>query len=244
MKRYMAVPWIVFLTLAFVGVLYGQYGQSPVTGQQEQTEALKTASGEVVSSTGDSLVIDATTGERMTFTVDEETDAPPDLVAGARVSVQYRELENGAFHAVAINMTGGSESPTSTAPETDPSTGSSATAPSSDPSASAPSSGSSATPRSSSPSATARDSSASATGSTSQTSDPVGAGERARGTETSTTSTAAARSSAQQGTGSALQSQAEQLPATASPLALAFLVGTAALGGGLGLRFYSRRQKC
>jgi len=241
MKRYMAVPWIVFLTLAFVGVLYGQYGQSPVTGQQEQTEALKTASGEVVSSTGDSLVIDATTGERMTFTVDEETDAPPDLVAGARVSVQYHELENGAFHAVAIKMTAGSENPTSTAPETDPSTGSSATAPSSDPSASAPSSGSSATPRSSSPSATARDSSASATGSTSQSSDPVGAGERARGTETSTV---AARSSAQQGTGSALQSQAEQLPATASPLALAFLVGMAALGGGLGLRFYSRRQKC
>ena len=105
MKRYTAVPGIVSLILASVG---GLYAQSSLSGQPGN-EQLETVSGEIVSSTSGSLVINTITGKQRTFTVDDETDAPDELSEDARVTVQYRELENGVLHAVAITLTSGSD---------------------------------------------------------------------------------------------------------------------------------------
>lgn len=62
---------------------------------------VSTVEGTVVSSTGGSLVIDTSTGQR-TFMVDAQSSLPANLAVGSRVKVEYHTLANDKFHAFKV----------------------------------------------------------------------------------------------------------------------------------------------
>ena len=70
---------------------------APVMAQSEQN-----ASGTVVSSSSNQLVISTADGRQMTFMLDNSTNRPSSLRQGSQVTVRYHDM-NGTFHAANVS---------------------------------------------------------------------------------------------------------------------------------------------
>jgi hypothetical protein len=77
---------------------------APLMAQSEQS-----ASGTVVSSSSNQLVIRTSEGRQMTFMVDNNTNRPSSLAQGSSVTVRYHDM-NGTFHAANVAASGSSNS--------------------------------------------------------------------------------------------------------------------------------------
>jgi LPXTG-motif cell wall-anchored protein len=89
------------------------------------------ATGAVVSATTNAVVIRTDTGETMTFARDTSSNAPMNLAAGSRVTIQYDRRADGDLYATNISMatdagsrtgTPGTTSTTGTTRQTDATT--------------------------------------------------------------------------------------------------------------------------
>jgi hypothetical protein len=70
---------------------------APLMAQSEQS-----ASGTVVSSSSNQLVIRTADGSQMTFMIDQDTNQPSSLSQGSPVTVRYHDM-NGTFHAANVS---------------------------------------------------------------------------------------------------------------------------------------------
>jgi hypothetical protein len=217
----------------------------PVMAQSEQS-----ATGTVVSSNADQLVIRMSDGRQMTFMMDNNTNRPSSLAQGSSVTVRYHDM-NGTFHAANVAAgTSGSSAGTS-AGNTNTTTATTGTA---SPTGTTGVTGSTA--GTTGTMATTGRTGTTTTGSTAPGTSATSANAQDRGTTADPTGNDArnTRSTAHDvtgttgTTGTTGSTAADQdtgttrLPATASPLPLMGLSGLLALGGGLGVRIIRRRK--
>jgi len=232
---------------------------APVMAQSEQS-----ASGTVVSSNSNQLVIKTSDGRQMTFMLDNNTNRPSSLAQGSSVTVRYHDM-NGTFHAANVAASGnsnsnmntsagntntttattGTASPTGTTGVTGSTAGSTGTMATTGRTGTTGSTGTAATTGSTATGTSATSANAQDRGTTA---DPTG--NDARNTRTTaqdvtgtTGTTGTTRNTDTAGTAQAdTDTGTTRLPATASPLPLMGLSGLLALGGGLGVRIVRRRK--
>jgi len=87
----------------------------PLMAQAEQT-----ASGKVVSSTPEQLVVQTDAGSQLTFNVDSQSTVPAGLNAGSRVTVTYHDMGGGTLHAARVDASTGGGEPMNTQETTPP----------------------------------------------------------------------------------------------------------------------------
>jgi hypothetical protein len=63
-----------------------------------------TKTGTVVSVAGDSIVITADDGQRLSFHRDSLSAVPATLAAGQRVRIEYNEVAGGAYHVTNVSV--------------------------------------------------------------------------------------------------------------------------------------------
>ncbi|HEY7508853.1 MAG TPA: hypothetical protein VIG50_01305 [Vicinamibacteria bacterium] len=211
---------------------------APVMAQSEQS-----ASGTVVSSTSNQLVISTADGRQMTFMIDNNTTRPGSLSQGSNVTVRYHDM-NGTFHAANVTASSGTTGSSTTG--TMGTTGSTATGTSAA-SANAQDRGTTADPTGNdarNTRTTAED--VTGTTGTSATTGSTGTQRNMPATTAGRSTTSTGANAPQETTGTttadADQDTSGRLPATASPLPLMGLSGLLALAGGLGMRIVRRRS--